>query len=347
MLRALFYVSLLVAVLAAAYFLPKLVQSSEKFKPLAEDMAHDMAPTPPPEPAPEPVKPKPTPPAPAPAPAPVVASTSAPAAPSTPAPAPVPTPSSAPVEPPAAPKPVVTAEPAPDLSPFIAALAAGDLAKAGAILDILKPKLEASKYAELSQSLEMTRSREVEKAKAAMTSDKAAAETQAMMVAALKQLQQSQQETSKLIAEMKSQPAPSPAAPAPTPAPVEPAAPAPTEAAASTAAAPLPGTVVLKYGFDSSLLEDEEATKLKPVLAALAADAKAKVEIRGYADKRGRSSYNLGLSAARAQSVKDALRREGIEDARIEVVSFGSFQAKATSSDEAADFRKVEVLLVR
>lgn len=339
MLRALFYISLLVAVLAAAYFLPKLVQSSEKFKPLAEDMAHDMAP-PAPVPVPEPPKPKP-----APVPDPVVAATP------TPATVEAPSPAISPVVPPAA-APPKTADPAPDLSPFVAALASGDLPKAGAILDLLRPKLEAAKYAELSQSLELTRSREAEKAKAAMASDKTAAETQALMVAALKQLQQSQQETSKLLAEMKNAPVPAPA-PNPTSAPVPAAlsapapAPAPEDPASTgAAAAPLPGTVVLRYGFDSSLLEDEEAAKLKPILAALSSDAKAKVEIRGYADKRGKSSYNLGLSAARAQSVKDALRREGVEDGRIEVVSFGSFQAKTASSDEAADFRKVEVLLI-
>ena len=316
MLRSIFYTTLLAALLAAAFYLPKIVQNREEFKPLSEAMTSDVAP------APAPPKSSPA------------ATSTAEALPVTPA---EPTPE------PAAPAPVVEA--APDLSPFVSAVASGDLPKAAAILDLLRPKLEPAKFTELSKSVEVARSREAAKAAAPVPNeqgDKAMAATQSMVVESLKQLQQTQAETSKLLADLKARPAaPAPVAPAP-------ASPSSSPTTAPTASsAPLPGTVVIRFGHDSSLLEQSEAEKLAPVLKALSANAGAKVELRGFADKRGAAAYNLGLSNARAQSVKDALRRSGIEDSRMQLVPFGSFQASSAPTDAAEDFRKVEVLIVK
>ncbi|MFZ4765055.1 MAG: OmpA family protein [Roseimicrobium sp.] len=221
----------------------------------------------------------------------------------------------------------------------MAAVAADDLPKAAALLELLRPKLSAEKFSELNQSLEQKRSRDAEKAKLQAKSDVAATETQSLVIETLRQLQQSQSETSKLIAELRNRPEPQP-----LPAPAAPSQP-PVEVPA-TANGPMPGTIVVRYGFDSSLLEETEVAKLKPVLQALTTNAKTKVEIRGYADKSGNSNYNLALSGARAQSVKDWLRRAGIETQRIEVVTFGSFQATSATAEEAGDYRKVEVLLL-
>ncbi|MFZ4765054.1 MAG: hypothetical protein ACOYMN_08870 [Roseimicrobium sp.] len=56
MLRSIFLHHLLAGLLVSAYFLPKLVQSSEKFQPLAEKVIKDVAPaTPAPAPPPEPL----------------------------------------------------------------------------------------------------------------------------------------------------------------------------------------------------------------------------------------------------------------------------------------------------
>ena len=306
MLRAAFYITLLGSLLVAAFYLPKLVQNREEFKPLSEAMSSDVAP---PAPAPKPAA-------------------ETPAAEATPAAEPEPT-------------PATVTEPAPDLSPFVAAVAGGDLPKAAAILDLLRPKLDPAKYDELNKSVEVARSREAAKAKPAPSeqTDKALAATQNMVVESLKQLQQTQAETSKLLADLKARPA----APAP----------ATNEAAASSTSAPvassepLPGTVVIKFGHDSSLLEQTEVEKLAPVLKALSANASTKVELRGFADKKGNAAYNLGLSSARAQSVKDALRRSGIEDGRMQIVPFGSFQAGSATPENTDDFRKVEVLVIK
>ena len=334
MFRSLFYTSLLVGLLAAAFFLPKFVQESDKFQPLSDSMMKDV--TPPPAPEHAPAK---TPAAAAPAPE---VSASTPVPPPTPKPkaeAPMPTP------PPPAPL---------DLSPFVMAMASGDLSKAATWLETSRPTMDAAKYEELSKSLELAKAREAPKpapapapAAADTATAKALAETQALVVDALRQLQQSQKETSQLIAELKQRPAPEPKAPSPAPASEStPPPPAPVNAP-SAPTTPLPPTVVLQYGFDSSVLEETESAKLEPVISALKGDAKTKVELRGYADKKGSSSYNLGLSSARAQSAKDALRAAGVPDDRIVVVSFGSFQASTGDAAKPDDYRKVEVMVIR
>lgn len=331
MFRSIFYTSLLVGLLAAAFFLPKFVQESDKFQPLSDSMIKDVSPPPAPEPPPA-----------------KVTATEAPKVAKSPAP-----------EPPAKPEPAPAApmppKPAPDLSPFVMAMASGELKKAAEWLESVRTDLVPAKYDELSKSLELAKSREAPKptpapAPAPPADDgattKALAETQAMVVDALRQLQQSQQETSKLIAELKKRPEPAPQAAAPAPAP-PPSTTPPTTTPPSAPETPLPETVVLQYGFDSSVLEDTERSKLEPIINALKSEAKTKVELRGYADKRGSSTYNLGLSGARAQSAKDALRSAGIADERIVVVSFGSFQAAGGEDAKPDQYRKVEVMVIR
>ena len=318
MFRSLFYTSLLAGLLFAAFYLPKLVQDRKEFQPLSEKLSSAVA-----RQAPAPEAPAASPPA---------------------EPEPEPEPQSAAQPPPSAPAPEQV-----DLSPFIAALAAGDLAKAAAMLDLIQPKIEPAKYAELKKSVDAAREREAT-AKMAATApatpkqDPAAAATQAMVLESLKQLQQTQAETSKLLADLKNKPA---ATATPAPPPSAATKPSSEPAAPTASNAPLPGTVVIKFGNDSSVMDQAEADKLAPVLKVLAADSAVKVELRGFADKRGNAAYNLGLSNARALAVKDALRRAGVSDARMQVVPFGSFQATASATEGAEEYRKVEVLVLR
>ncbi len=304
MWRSVLYITLLSSLLAAAFCLPKIVQNRDEFKPLSAAMSSEVAsPAPPPKAAPAPEI--------------------APEIPASPDPVPVPAP---------------LVEAAPDLSPFVTAVASGDLPKAAAMLDLLRSKMEPAKYDELSKSIEVARAREAAKAAPAPVeqSDKNIAATQSMVVESLKQLQQTQAETSKLLADLKARPAASAPAPASSP-----------TITPSASSAPLPGSVVIRFGHDSSLLEQSEAEKLAPILKALSANTNAKVELRGFADKKGSAAYNLGLSNARAQTVKDALRRSGIEDSRMALVPFGSFQANNATAENADDFRKVEVLITK
>lgn len=302
MWRALFYICVLGGLFALAFFLPKVVQQTEGFQPLAETVLADVAPVEPPPPvgAPEPTATD------------VALST----------------PELLPVEP----ETVI----APDLTPFVEAMSAGDFAKAAALLDLLKSQLPEEKYKGLLANVETARKREAEKAEP--KPDTAAVQAQAVMLETLRQLQQSQKETAQMLVQMRDQ---------------KPAPPAPTAAPTKIVDVPaikgqLPGVIAVRFGVDSSVMDQAEANKLQPALNTLSSDTRTKVEIRGFADKSGSSSYNLGLSRSRATAVQDIFRRAGIADSRISLLPMGSFQAgSATTPEEAAEMRKVEVLIVK
>jgi len=321
MMRSLFYIAALAGVAGLAYYLPKVVQQSEGFAPLAESMVKDITPVAPPVVDPPAYNPS------------VEGLPDA-----------VVDPSLAPVAP-AAPAPME-----PDLSPLMSAMATGDYAKAAALLDIMKPQVPLEKFKGLTANVEAARKREADAAALAAAEVKKAAEaakpaaapaalsTDAVVLESLRQLQQTQKETAQMLAALSSQKA-------------APAAAAPPAAAVSTAvpssSTPLPGLVAVQFPLNSSFVSDAEGAKLSAVLQTLKAEPDTSVELRGYADKSGSSDYNLGLSTSRATAVKDIFRKAGISDKRISMLPMGSFQAGEATGDKAAAMRRVEVLLVK
>ena len=78
------------------------------------------------------------------------------------------------------------------------------------------------------------------------------------------------------------------------------------------------------FDFNKSTLNAKEKAKLDKV-AKLIKDSKAveSVDISGYADTIGKSSYNKKLSAARAASVKAYLAKKGLKTNKVTVEAFG------------------------
>jgi len=75
--------------------------------------------------------------------------------------------------------------------------------------------------------------------------------------------------------------------------------------------------------------------------------------VEGYCDPRGTAEYNLGLGDRRSRSVKDFLISLGVDDSRIEVVSYGNEKAAGTEEGAAsappswAHDRRAELVYVR
>ena len=75
--------------------------------------------------------------------------------------------------------------------------------------------------------------------------------------------------------------------------------------------------------------------------------------VEGYCDPRGTSEYNLGLGDRRSRAVKDFLISLGVDDSRIEIVSFGNEKAAGTDEGAAsappswAHDRRAELIYVR
>jgi peptidoglycan-associated lipoprotein len=60
------------------------------------------------------------------------------------------------------------------------------------------------------------------------------------------------------------------------------------------------------------------------------------ITIEGNTDERGSAEYNLSLGQKRAQAVAQALKIFGVDERRMEAVSWGKERPKATGHDEEA-----------
>jgi len=91
------------------------------------------------------------------------------------------------------------------------------------------------------------------------------------------------------------------------------------------------------FDFDSNAVKDE----FRPIVQAhskyMTADKKdSKIRIEGNCDDRGSREYNLALGQRRAEAVKKVMTVLGVQDGRIETVSFGEEKPVADGHDEAA-----------
>ena len=90
------------------------------------------------------------------------------------------------------------------------------------------------------------------------------------------------------------------------------------------------------FDFDSNVVKDE----FRPVVQAHArymVDRKdAKIRVEGNCDDRCSREYNLALGQRRAEAVKRVMTVLGVQEGRIETVSFGEEKPAAAGHDEAA-----------
>jgi outer membrane protein OmpA-like peptidoglycan-associated protein len=91
--------------------------------------------------------------------------------------------------------------------------------------------------------------------------------------------------------------------------------------------------------------------KAKPMITELAnaakADPNSKVVIEGHTDNVGSPAYNQALALSRAQAVRSALVREGVDASRIEVRSLGEENPMASNDTKAgrSENRRAQVFI--
>ena len=91
------------------------------------------------------------------------------------------------------------------------------------------------------------------------------------------------------------------------------------------------------FDYDSNAVKDE----FRPVVQAhskfMTGDKRdAKIRIEGNCDERGSREYNLALGQRRAEAVKKVMTVLGVQDGRIETVSFGEEKPQSQGHDEGA-----------
>ena len=91
------------------------------------------------------------------------------------------------------------------------------------------------------------------------------------------------------------------------------------------------------FDFDSNSVKDEYKGMVQAHSRYLTGDKRdAKIRIEGNCDERGSREYNLALGQRRAEAVKKVMTVLGVNDNRIETVSYGEEKPVAQGHDEQA-----------
>lgn len=103
----------------------------------------------------------------------------------------------------------------------------------------------------------------------------------------------------------------------------------------------------LLFATDRSVLEPGADRHLQNLVEFLQRYPERRVEIEGHTDNVGASSYNLGLSQRRAESVLDYLTQRGIDSERLSALGLGQERPIASNRTEAGrqQNRRVEIII--
>ncbi|HEV7914356.1 MAG TPA: OmpA family protein [Albitalea sp.] len=137
---------------------------------------------------------------------------------------------------------------------------------------------------------------------------------------------------------------PPPAPAPPPPAPPPPAPPPPAAPAAAPPVAAAESSAVIYFGPDAYKVDERYRPLLATQAQRLKASPKSRVLIQSYADRRGRSDYNLALSRKRAETVAKLLAADGVSARQIEIVYHGEGRRGSAGTGGAAD-RRVELTI--
>lgn len=103
------------------------------------------------------------------------------------------------------------------------------------------------------------------------------------------------------------------------------------------------------FDFDSAELRDEAQAELQRVTEILSGYPGARVVVEGHTDSEGSDSYNLELSAKRAESVRDYLVAAGsLVDGTARIASYGESRPVAENeTDEGRQAnRRVDIIVI-
>jgi peptidoglycan-associated lipoprotein len=124
--------------------------------------------------------------------------------------------------------------------------------------------------------------------------------------------------------------------PAPTASQTQPRQPAPPIAGNPLKEGQLASRSVY-FDFDSNSVKDEYRGLIQAHSRYMTVDKKdSRIRIEGNCDERGSREYNLALGQRRAEAVKKTMTVLGVQDGRIETISFGEEKPVAMGHDETS-----------
>ena len=90
------------------------------------------------------------------------------------------------------------------------------------------------------------------------------------------------------------------------------------------------------FDYDRAELRDDTRAALEAKLPILQANSALRVRVQGHTDERGSDEYNLALGQRRAASVKRFFTDRGIDERRLDIVSFGRERPAVTGEDDTS-----------
>jgi OOP family OmpA-OmpF porin len=123
---------------------------------------------------------------------------------------------------------------------------------------------------------------------------------------------------------------------------------APTVAVAPPQAAqPQAPSFMVFFDWDRSNLSAQALNTIKQAAGAYKTKGSARITATGHTDKSGPDAYNMALSLRRANTVKDALVREGVPATAISVIGKGETQPLVQTADGVREpqNRRVEIVI--
>ena len=91
---------------------------------------------------------------------------------------------------------------------------------------------------------------------------------------------------------------------------------------------------IVYFGVDKSIVSSDMMKILDAQISFLKENGRQSITIEGHTDEQGTREYNLGLGAKRANAVKTYMISQGLEENRIEVVTFGKERPPSLCSEE-------------
>jgi OOP family OmpA-OmpF porin len=123
---------------------------------------------------------------------------------------------------------------------------------------------------------------------------------------------------------------------------------APAEAPPPPQAPPVaPPSFMVFFDWDRSNLSQQALTTIQQAANAFKTKGNARITATGHTDTSGPESYNMALSLRRANSVKDALVRDGVPAQAISVVGMGEKGLLVPTGDNVREpqNRRVEIVI--
>lgn len=93
---------------------------------------------------------------------------------------------------------------------------------------------------------------------------------------------------------------------------------------------------VVYFEYDDATLTNEGTLQLDALAKYMKQHPEAKLSIEGHCDNRGSVEYNLALGQRRSDSVRKYLTTVGVEESRLQTVSFGEEKPQETGEGESS-----------